>query len=99
MKEFPDVNIFFEFDSIPSDKCLEELQSEVYKFREKFKTVFVHNMRMWNGRYVISINHNTIDFDTYSEKNYQKDVQHFDYLLSNIDKNPLVTHLTYIKFE
>lgn len=99
LKVFPDVTIYFEFKENPSKETLDEIQLEVNKFRDKFKTVFVHDMTKYNGHYTISINHNTIDYNTYTEKDFEKDVNNFDFLLKNLDSNSKIVGLTQITFQ
>lgn len=96
---FPDVTIYFDFKENPSKETLDEIQLEVYKFRDKFKTVYVHDMTIHNGHYTISINHNTIDFNTYTKKDFEKDFNNFDYLLKNLDSNSKIAGLTHVTFQ
>jgi hypothetical protein len=99
LKVFPDVSIIFDFDKKPSKESLNEIEKEVERYGDKFKTVFVHELREFKGYYLISINHNTIDFDNYSDKDFQKDVQNFDFLLKNLNDNNKITDLRQIKFQ
>jgi len=99
LKVFPDVAIFFEFNDQASKETLDEIQKEVFKFRDTFQTVFVHDMTEHFGYKVISINHNTIDFETYTDKDFEKDLKHFEFLLKNINKNPRINGLAKITFQ
>ena len=99
LKVFPDVSIYFDFTDKPTKETLEELQTEVIKFRDKFKTVYVHEILELNGHYLIPINHNTINFDTYRSKDFEKDVNNFDFLLKNINSNPKIIELKTITFQ
>lgn len=99
LRVFPDVAIYFDFNSKPTAETLEELHSEVIKFRDKYKTVYVHEMTEHNGLYLIPINHNTINYDTYTDKDYEKDVNNFDFLLKNIDSNSKIIGLNKITLQ
>ena len=96
---FPDVAIIFDFDKKPSKESLDEIKMEVKRFGDKFKTVFVHDLEEYKDYYLISINHNTIDFDNYTDKDFVKDVENFDFLLKNISVNKKITDLRQIKFQ
>lgn len=98
LKVFPDVTILFEFDKKPTKAILEEVKTEVKKFGDKFKTVFIHNLVEYKGHYCIAINHNTIDFDNYTDKDFEKNVNNLDFLLESINNNSRIQGLNQIKF-
>ena len=99
LKVFPDVTIFFDFEQKPTEESLNEIKTETEKFKDKFKTVYVHELVEYKSYYTISINHNTIDFDNYSDKDFEKDVNNLDFLLKNISDNKKIVNLRQIKFQ
>jgi hypothetical protein len=99
LKYFPDVTIHFSFTSVPTQEVLDEVTNEVKKYRDKYQTILVHDMRIVNEDYSISINHNTIDYSTYSELNYISDINNLTHLLSSINNNNKISGLKKITFE
>ncbi|MDP2385560.1 MAG: hypothetical protein Q8M29_04260 [Bacteroidota bacterium] len=96
---FPDVAICFDFEGIPTEKTLNALEKELSDFKEKYKTVFVHKLFKSKNTYIIGVNHNTIDFETYGDKEYKIDVQNLESIAEKINKNNQISNLKRIRFK
>lgn len=99
LRTFPDVNIVFTFKTIPDKKCYDAVKSEVYNFKEKYKTVFVHDAEIRENKIIIPINHNTINYQNYGEKEYEKDISNFDFLIQHVNANLFIKNLEVLTFD
>lgn len=96
---FPDVTVYFEFSKKPTENCLKEIKKEFEKYDKTYNSFFVGDMEKQGDYYSMTLNYNNIDFLNYSEKDFEKDIENLEYLLTSINKNTQISDLKVIKFQ